>query len=505
MSLMESPARPAPRRPRAAPRNCAWFNPQSRCWSRYRGAIARDLGLSDPNPNRETLARAVARWQAAQGLSVDGVMGPRTWQLLWSRLGVMPVPAVSTQLPPDGPGFYAYATRRPHHRFGLPETIRALQVVATGWARAHPRGPRLGIGGLSLRGGGPIWGHCSHQCGIDVDLRPLRPDGLEGHVRWDDPPAYSRALTQELVDRIRHNGVLRVQFVFFNDPALRGVRRQANHDDHLHGRFLPPDDTATEASDPEALKIAERLGLDEARAHARLRNLIARPDYLGVIDTEAGHRRRYRFPDAVIDQVRQAYEDNDAAASQNRIDRAACIVMLNIGLGHLLGLRMKRWPARSTYEGRPVKSRKVLMGDLPTRSIELAMLSLQRRGLADRSIRIRFLDRRGRTAGTLEPVSMDGSVAQSVLARTGASEGWYAFGLSIMTGYHSVLLLVRRTTNDARIFWLDQGSTGINDDVTSSLDDRITKKTIDWWNAVLAEKGKRYGTHARNWRLRNPR
>lgn len=237
--LVEAPA-PRTRRRRSVPKNSAWFNPQTACWGRgYRAAIVRELGLTNPSPDPATLARAVERWQAAQGLAVDGVMGSRTWARLWARLGVVPVPAVTTQLPPNGPGYYAYAHRRPHHRFGLPETIRALQAIAAGWARAYPNGPRIGIGDLSLRGGGPIWGHGSHQCGIDVDILPVRSDGQERGVRWDGP-GYSRALTQELVDRIWRNGVLRTEFVLFNDAAVKGRKRWPNHDDHLHVRFYPP-------------------------------------------------------------------------------------------------------------------------------------------------------------------------------------------------------------------------------------------------------------------------
>ena len=89
----------------------------------------------------------------------------------------------------------------------LPETIRAIQAIGAAWQRAHPRGPRLGIGDLSVRGGGPMRGHASHQHGLDVDIRPLRGDGREGPTTIRSPE-YSRALTQQLVDLIRANGAL---------------------------------------------------------------------------------------------------------------------------------------------------------------------------------------------------------------------------------------------------------------------------------------------------------
>jgi hypothetical protein len=500
--LVEAPA-PRTGRRASVPKNSAWFNPQAACWGRYRAAIVRELGLTNPLPDRATLARAVEFWQAAQGLAVDGVMGSRTWERLWTRLGVVPVPAVTTQLPPEGPGYCGYAHRRPHHRFGLPETIRALQAIAAGWAQAHPNGPRIGIGDLSLRGGGPIWGHSSHQCGIDVDILPMRSDGQEQGVRWDGP-GYSRALTQELVDRIWRNGVLRTQFVLFNDAAVKGVKPWPNHDNHLHVRFYPPGSGTTEAPDPEVEAITEALGLAEAQSRANVRR-VAGPTGDWGSDTESSRRHQRPFPADVIRRVRRAYVENDAAARRRAEDRAACIVMLNIGLGHLLGLRMKRWPARTRYKDRPVKSRTVLMGDLTTETIEKAMAQLQQMGLAGSRISVRFLDKRNRTAGTLAPMRIDGSVARSVLGNTGTRPGWYAFGLSIMDGYHSVLLLVHRTAHGARIYWLDQYSSDINDDVTASLDDRITTKTTGWWQDVLAKKNKRYNTTIHLWRLRNRR
>jgi hypothetical protein len=155
-----------------------------------------------------------------------------------SKLG--PYPRVNTPLPKEGPGFYI--TRYEHRksrRFGLPETIQALKAIGAAWQRAHPRGPRIGIGDISFRGGGKMPPHVSHKKGVDVDTRPMRNDGKEASVRYQSP-RYSRALTQELVNLIRANGVLRVRFILFNDPAVKGVKPWSGHDNHLHIRFYPP-------------------------------------------------------------------------------------------------------------------------------------------------------------------------------------------------------------------------------------------------------------------------
>jgi len=124
-------------------------------------------------------------------------------------------------------------------QFGLPETIHALLAIGAAWQIAHPDGPVLNIRDISLQGGGPMSGHKSHRQGIDVDIRPVRNDDKQEPLTFRSP-AYAQDLTQQLVDIIRVNGILRVQFIFFNDPTIRGVQHWPNHNDHLHIRFFSP-------------------------------------------------------------------------------------------------------------------------------------------------------------------------------------------------------------------------------------------------------------------------
>ncbi len=157
-------------------------------------------------------------------------------------------PEVNTALPALGPGYYAYyPSGRPdnppdYHRYGIPEVIRAVRAIAAEWQRLHPQGPRLGFGDISLMGGGPTPRHGGqtggHQRGLEADIRPLRSDGREVPATYTDPN-YSRTLTQELVNVIHANPILRVRVVFFNDPAVSGVKPLAGHDNHLHVGFYP--------------------------------------------------------------------------------------------------------------------------------------------------------------------------------------------------------------------------------------------------------------------------
>jgi V8-like Glu-specific endopeptidase len=205
------------------------------------------------------------------------------------------------------------------------------------------------------------------------------------------------------------------------------------------------------------------------------------------------------FSAADAGRVKQAYADNAAAAAANDGDRCSCIVMLNVALGQLLPLKLKDNRARGT------SARRVRMGALTTESIEQAMAQLRRNGLAAAPVRMDFYDHRKRTAGTLKPEELKASVQDKVLALSQPEGCWYAYGLSIMDGYHSVLLLVDRTAAAGRIYWLDQFSSGLDTDVTTTLDAEITGRTQRWWQHVMATKKKGYNTTIRLWRLQKPK
>ena len=146
--------------------------------------------------------------------------------------------ATFAQLPSSGVGFYSYA--QSHKRFGHHNTIQALVRIAAAWNKAHPSGPRIGIGNISLERGGRMDPHVSHQRGLDVDIRPVTNNGKEIGLVYQNA-AYSRSLTQELANLIRTSSVvgLNVRTILFNDPNVRGVTFFKGHNNHLHVSFLP--------------------------------------------------------------------------------------------------------------------------------------------------------------------------------------------------------------------------------------------------------------------------
>ncbi|MER5941467.1 penicillin-insensitive murein endopeptidase [Streptomyces sp. NPDC001928] len=241
----------------AAERNRAYADTLG--WGARLAEVRRALNPRRTAWDDAALVTETSKWQARTGLAADGVLGPTTWAYLRVAAGLDPDPAISAQLPAQGPGFYADGPRERH--FARPETVRALLATALGWHDARPGGPRIGFREISVRGGGPVTGHGSHRLGLDVDIRPVRADGKEAPALWNQP-GYSQSLTQELVDRLHGNGVLPVHFILFNDPHVRGVRKWDGHDNHLHVRFRPPVPARPSAAVPPAsgVRATDALG-----------------------------------------------------------------------------------------------------------------------------------------------------------------------------------------------------------------------------------------------------
>jgi peptidoglycan hydrolase-like protein with peptidoglycan-binding domain len=188
-----------------------------------------------------TQSKAALRdFQKKVGIKASGAMDCKTETRLIQKNGCRkPHPEVKVQLPLAGVGFYSYKGNLRYKQFAIAETIAALVNVGMRWVATHPTGPRIGIGEISLQGGGCIAGHASHQLGVDVDIALPRNDGREEHTVVG-AAAYSRADTQQLVDLLRANGVLKVKRIFLNDPKVSGRENQPNHDNHLHVRFELP-------------------------------------------------------------------------------------------------------------------------------------------------------------------------------------------------------------------------------------------------------------------------
>lgn len=145
---------------------------------------------------------------------------------------------------PEGAGYYVYGNlhRMPHSghmaQYAHPSLLSLIFYIEREWQAIDDR--KFGIGNISIAEGLAYDKHVSHRKGIEMDLRPLRKDKLEGQCarvsRFDD--VYDRDATIKLIRLfLRHPMVTKV---FFNDgevqKAIAGgrVRSLQGHDDHLH-------------------------------------------------------------------------------------------------------------------------------------------------------------------------------------------------------------------------------------------------------------------------------
>lgn len=73
--------------------------------------------------------------------------------------------------------------------------------------------------------------HASHLDGLQVDVRPVRKDGLELPVSWTDYQ-YDKEATARLIGLFRTFAP--VKSVLFNDTSIPFVKIAKGHDDHFH-------------------------------------------------------------------------------------------------------------------------------------------------------------------------------------------------------------------------------------------------------------------------------
>lgn len=137
------------------------------------------------------------------------------------------------QAPMDS-GYYVYGElykkpARGAYQYANPIMMTAILRVALQWQAIDER--RIGIGDISLAGGRQTPDHASHKNGLQVDVRPLRKDGLEQPVfYWDRE--YDKEGTAKLIEMFRTFAP--VTLVLFNGPDIPFVKKAKKHDNHFH-------------------------------------------------------------------------------------------------------------------------------------------------------------------------------------------------------------------------------------------------------------------------------
>lgn len=131
-------------------------------------------------------------------------------------------------------GYYTYGLmdKKPDkggYQYPHPIMMQAILRVGLEWQARDKR--RIGIGNISRADGLNDRDHDSHLNGLQVDVRPLRKDGLETAVVWTDP-GYDKAATAKLIELFRTFAP--VKFILFNDTSIPFVKATKGHDNHFH-------------------------------------------------------------------------------------------------------------------------------------------------------------------------------------------------------------------------------------------------------------------------------
>ncbi|MFO7571090.1 MAG: penicillin-insensitive murein endopeptidase [Gaiellaceae bacterium] len=151
-----------------------------------------------------------------------------------------------TQLPVEGVDWVTWnpntdrVPNKPHRLYGNERVIRKLVAALAAYRAENPDAPRVVVGDISFREGGPMDQHRSHQNGLDVDVYYPRRDGAL--LAPTSAAQVDRKLAQDILDRFVAAGA---QMVFVGyATGFRGpgdvVIPYPHHEDHMHVRFRKP-------------------------------------------------------------------------------------------------------------------------------------------------------------------------------------------------------------------------------------------------------------------------
>lgn len=144
--------------------------------------------------------------------------------------------------PATGPDHFAWNFRRQRiggsdrTRWGNCHVVRAVLHGIARYRRRNPDAPPVAVGDISLRHGGPIDGHATHQNGRAVDLYFPRRDR-----RWREPHTVAEVDMRLARQLVRAMLAVGAKLVLIGPHVEMGtsphVIHWPNHDDHLHAIF----------------------------------------------------------------------------------------------------------------------------------------------------------------------------------------------------------------------------------------------------------------------------
>jgi LysM repeat protein len=134
-------------------------------------------------------ARELSRFQRGGKLEDPSSLRPDQELRVWVDGRI--VPGFSTDARDSGvlvagvqlPSGKHYQVKWEAGAWGTDETVRAIQTAISAYKAKMPGGPKVFIGDISKKGGGPFKPHSSHQHGRDVDIGYVLKGSSEGKFR----------------------------------------------------------------------------------------------------------------------------------------------------------------------------------------------------------------------------------------------------------------------------------------------------------------------------------
>lgn len=135
---------------------------------------------------------------------------------------------------PSEAGYYVYGKldslpSRGAYQYAHPTMMTTILRVEREWQAMDSR--KFGVGDISLADGKERKDHRTHRTGMEVDVRPIRKDGLHEAVTWRDKE-YDHVATAKLIELFRLFAPVHV--IYFNDPDIPFVKSRVLHDNHFH-------------------------------------------------------------------------------------------------------------------------------------------------------------------------------------------------------------------------------------------------------------------------------
>ncbi len=235
----EAPAKPKPRTKRPVPvfDTISWtttapatLKDLARSWSVPRDILAK---LNPKLPARKKIGSGVAVVVYAKTLGESSSIGPpNDGRLIWG----VPLPEDPAWTMPED------RTRA----FATTETIASVVSGFHAYAEQFPGAEPIVVGDLSARRGGRIYGHQSHQSGLDIDIRLIKDragEGFDAERNWflakaliDDNDVRAIFLNRTEQAWLRAAADADVGAVAA-DEYFALIRHEPGHTIHMHVRF----------------------------------------------------------------------------------------------------------------------------------------------------------------------------------------------------------------------------------------------------------------------------